>query len=122
MAVRSIIKLLLLAVITLPACYYDNEETLYPAGECITTDISFSQDIVPIIQQHCYGCHSAAVNTANITLEGHVNMVKYAQNGRLIGAIKHQSGYIAMPQGEAMLSDCNIAKIEQWITDGKPNN
>jgi hypothetical protein len=122
MAARSIINLLLLAVITLPACYYDNEEDLYPQGECITTDISFVQDIVPIIQQHCYVCHSAAVNSGNITLEGHLNMVKYAQNGRLTGAITHQSGYVPMPQNAPKLSACNIARIEQWVADGALNN
>ena len=122
MTVRSIIKLLLLAVIALPACYYDNEEDLYPQGECITTDISFAQDIVPIIQQNCYVCHSAAVNSGSITLEGHANLVNYALNGRLMGAITHQSGFVPMPQNAPKLSECNIAKIQQWVTDGALNN
>jgi cytochrome c553 len=122
MQVRRIIKMLLLLAIVLPGCYYDNEETLYPQGECITTDISYAQDIAPLIQQQCYGCHSAAINTGNITLEGHSNFVNHAVNGRLLGAIKHTQGFIAMPQNAPKLSDCNIAKIEQWITDGALNN
>jgi hypothetical protein len=119
---HPIIKILLLLAVVLPGCYYDHEETLYPQGECVTTGTSYAQDIVPVIQQQCYVCHSAAVNTGNITLEGHANLVNYAMNGRLLGAIRHESGFVPMPQNAPKLSDCNIAKIEQWITDGALNN
>ena len=119
---RLITSTALLLVIVMTGCYYDTEETLYPQGECITTNISYVEDIAPIIQQNCFSCHSAAVNTANITLEGHAKLAGYALNGQLLGVIRHSQGYIAMPQGAAKLSDCNIAKIEAWAMDGALNN
>ena len=122
MKARPIIRLVLLAMLAIPACYYDNEEELYPQGECNTTNISFAQDIVPIIQQQCYVCHSSAANQGNITLEGHANFVTYAQNGRLLGAINHQSGFVPMPQNAPKLNACNIAKIEAWVAAGALNN
>lgn len=119
---RLITSTALLLVIAMTGCYYDNEETLYPAGDCITTAISYVEDIEPIIQQNCYSCHSAAANTANITLEGHAKLAGYALNGRLVGAIQHKPGFNAMPEGAAKLSDCNIAKIETWAMEGALNN
>ena len=122
MMVRLITSTVLVLVIAMTGCYYDNEETLYPQGDCITTDISYVEDIAPIIQQNCFSCHSAAVNTGNITLEGHAKLAGYALNGRLLGAIRHDPGFIAMPQGASKLSDCNIAKIEAWAMEGALNN
>ena len=119
---RLITNITLLLVITMTGCYYDDEETLYPAGDCVTTDISYIDDIVPIIQQNCYTCHSAAVNEGNITLEGHGNIATYALNGRLLGAIRHSQGFVPMPQNAPKLNACNIAKIEQWVSEGALNN
>jgi hypothetical protein len=110
------------SLVTLSACYYDVEEVLYPPSDCVTENMSFLTDIVPVIQSNCYVCHSAAANTANITLEGHASISIYVQDGRLLGAIKHQSGFSAMPQNAPPLRACDIAKIESWIESGAPNN
>jgi hypothetical protein len=85
--------------------------------------MSYQMNIEPILRQNCYVCHSAAVNTANITLEGHSQLIKHTTgSGRLLGAIKHQSGFSKMPKNASKLLACDIAKIEQWIQDGSPNN
>ncbi|MCB9265568.1 MAG: hypothetical protein H6558_11120 [Lewinellaceae bacterium] len=103
-------------------CYYDVEEELYPAVECDTQGVSYSGTVQPLLSGNCYVCHSAAVNTAGITLEGYNNLKVYVDNGRFLGAIQHQPGFSPMPQGAAQLPECDILKIEQWITDGAPNN
>ena len=119
---RLIIKLLMCCLVVLTACYYDSEEDLYPATDCNTANMSYQTDIAPILERNCYSCHSAAANTANITLEGHSNLVNHVNSGRLLGAIKHQSGFTPMPQGAPQLIDCDIAKIEQWVATGAQNN
>jgi hypothetical protein len=43
-------------------------------------------------------------------------------SGQLLGAIKHSPGYSQMPKNEAMLVDCDIQKIETWITEGALQN
>lgn len=112
----------IIMVATLSRCYYDVEEEIYPKTECDTDNISYSIDVVPILQNNCYECHSEAVNQAGITLEGYDNLKTYVDNGRFLGAIKHDPGFSPMPQGRPQLPDCQIAKIEQWILDGAPNN
>jgi hypothetical protein len=109
-------------MVVFSACYYDSEESLYPATECITTGMSYQTNIAPILERNCYACHSAAVNTGNITLEGHSQLIKHVTSGRLVGAINHASGFLPMPQNASKLGSCDIAKIEQWIADGAQNN
>ena len=113
---------MLVCLVALTACYYDSEENLYPVTTCVTTNLSLQQDIVPILERNCYVCHRASVNTANITLEGHNELMKHVNSGKLLGAIRHDPGFKPMPQGASKLIDCDIAKIEQWIADGGPNN
>jgi hypothetical protein len=119
---RRIISFLVLGMVFFSSCYYDVAEILYPAGTCSTANMSYVTDINPILQQNCYSCHSAAANNGNVTLEGYNHLIPYVNNGHLLGAIKHQSGFSAMPQNSSSLSNCDIAKIEQWITDGAQNN
>ncbi len=119
---RQIIKAVLISLTAMTACYYDVEEELYPASNCVTTNLSFQTHIAPILQRNCYACHSAAANTANITLEGHGQVLMHVNSGRLLGAIRHEPGFMPMPRGAAKLIDCDIAKIENWIADGAPDN
>lgn len=117
-----IISIVLGIVLVGTSCYYDVEEELYPTIECITAEMSYQDDIIPILSNDCYTCHSAAANFGNITLEGHDALLKYVNDGSLLGAVRHEGGYSPMPKGAAMLLDCEVQKIEAWITDGALNN
>ena len=124
MQVPRIIKtsLLALMVVGYCGCYYDVEEELYGTSECNTSDMSYSSDIVPIIDSKCIACHSTAANFGNVTLEGHQKLLIYVNDGSLIGAIKHAAGFSAMPKNGAKLLDCEIEKIEAWIQAGALDN
>jgi hypothetical protein len=104
------------------SCYYDVEEELYPTLECSTNGVTYSGVVEPIIKSKCYKCHDAANNNGNITLEGYANLKQYVDSGQLLGAIKHLSGFSAMPKNEAKLIDCNIQKIEAWVNEGALQN
>ncbi len=112
---------ILAAAMVFGSCYYDVEEELYPSLDCTTSGATYSSVVEPIIRANCYNnCHNAATNIANITLEGYANLKVYVDNGQLLGAIKHSAGFSPMPKNAAKLVDCNIAKIEAWITAGAP--
>ena len=119
---RQIIKFIMFGLVIFSACYYDSSENLYPQTDCVTTNLSLETDIVPILQYNCYVCHSASANNGNVTLEGYSELMVYVNNGKLLGSIKHNGGFIPMPQNAAKLASCDIAKIEQWIKDGAANN
>ena len=103
-------------------CYYDVEEELYTTLECQTENVTYSNQVLSIISDACYQCHSAAQNFGNITLEGHTELKKYVDNGQLLGAIRHDAGFSPMPKNGAQLLECDIEKIEAWINEGAPNN
>ncbi len=119
---QTIIKFLLMGMVFMSSCYYDAAETLYPATDCVTANMSYKTNILPILQFNCYVCHSADVNSGNVNLEGYNQVLLSVNNGKLLGSIKHASGFKDMPQNAPKLVACEIAKVEQWITDGAPNN
>lgn len=121
--VHKTIKMLgLLSVIFLAGCYYDVEEELYPDNGCASTNPSFASNVLPIIEANCYACHKTGSVISAVSLEGYDKLKIVAQNGSLLGTIKHAPGYSPMPQSGAKLSDCNISIIESWINNGIPNN
>lgn len=104
-------------------CYYDKEENLYPGtAACDTANVTFSGTVLPLIQTNCYACHSQAAGQGGIILEGHANVVVRVNDGKLIGAVSHASGFTPMPQNGQKLADCDIKRIQTWINAGSPNN
>jgi hypothetical protein len=108
--------------VSLSSCYYDSEEDLYPSTACSTENVSYTNDVQPILINSCLSCHNNTDRQGNITLETHEDVVIYVNNGSFLGSIKHASGYKAMPQNATKLDDCRIAKVEAWITAGALNN
>ncbi|RMF02338.1 MAG: hypothetical protein D6772_03615 [Bacteroidetes bacterium] len=92
------------------------------AGSCETSSVSYLQNLVPLLQTHCVGCHSGSTPSANINLSTYAGVRAVGLNGRLVGAIRHDSGFSAMPQGGAKLDDCSIRQFEAWVADGAPEN
>lgn len=92
------------------------------AGGCNTSNVTYSGKVRPLLQSSCVGCHSGSAPGGGINLSTHAGVAAVAANGRLYGAINHQSGFVAMPLGGQKLSTCNISQIKAWIDAGAPNN
>jgi guanyl-specific ribonuclease Sa len=119
------ITLLLIAIpvisTLLHSCYYDKEENLYPVAVCDTTNVTYSQTVAPIMSASCNACHSGQNPSAGISTDSWSGLQVVAKNGKLLPAIEH-TGPFPMPKGGAKLPDCNISKINKWISDGAPDN
>jgi len=89
---------------------------------CITTNMSYSKDIAPILQASCTGCHSGTKPQGSIDLTTYANVSPYALNGKLYGSVAHLAAYIAMPSASVSISSCEISKIKSWIDSGSKNN
>ena len=102
--------------ISLSSCRKDKvQSTIDP--NCIDT-VSFSQVVLPIIQQNCTGCHDVG-NSTPYTLTNHTNISSNATP--VIGSMHGQS-YHLMPQGGPALPDSIIQFVQCWISQGKLNN
>ncbi|MCB0677696.1 MAG: hypothetical protein KDC30_13450 [Saprospiraceae bacterium] len=92
------------------------------SGGCNTDNVTFSQDVFPVMQITCIGCHSGAQPQGNLDLSTYDKIKIVANDGRLLGAIKGESGYVQMPFGGQPLPQCTIDKISAWVADGAPQN
>lgn len=122
---RKLLTMFSIAFI-LASCTSDNEEDTFSNNNntggnggsttnCDTTNISFSKVIMPMIQNNCLSCHASTSPQLS-------SYDKIAANAtRMLGAIKHQPGYKAMPPN-GKLPDCSIAQFEAWVKQGKKNN
>ena len=89
---------------------------------CDTVNMKYATNVVPIISGNCYSCHGNGAASGGVSLDSYAKLKTQVDNGNLIGVITHASGYPAMPQGGAKLSDCNINIIKDWIARGDQNN
>lgn len=116
--------LILILWVTAYGCYWENEETLFPdAALCDTTSVSFSGDIVPILTNNCYSCHSNnnAQDFGNgITFEDYEDVL--ASASLITGAINHSDGFPQMPKNRTKLDDCLIITFEAWVNQGGLDN
>lgn len=92
------------------------------SSPCDTSKFTYAAEIQPIFDKYCKGCHSGASAQRGIMLDTYAGASATVSTGRLLGAIRHQAGFIAMPYGTAKMSDCEIRKIEKWVEAGAPNN
>ncbi|MGZ3863048.1 MAG: c-type cytochrome [Bacteroidia bacterium] len=89
---------------------------------CDTAQYKFGADIQPILNNWCVNCHSSSNAGGGYDLSNYAGVVNSLTGGKLLGSIKHDPGYIAMPQGGGKISDCYINKIQNWIRVGHPDN
>ncbi len=89
---------------------------------CDTTNVSFKSNVFPIVETYCLGCHNGTTPGGGIYLRDYNDMVAVANNGKLMGSIRHDAGYSPMPKNANKLSDCQIATFNIWIKNGTPNN
>ncbi len=89
---------------------------------CDSSKYKFAADIQPMINTYCKGCHNSVTLSGGYSYETYQGILEPIQNGRFLGAIKHQRGYSPMPRGGSKLTDCQIQKIENWIANGARND
>jgi hypothetical protein len=118
------ISLIVIFMITV-GCFNDSEDKLYGQNTCDTTSMSYSQDIVPIIDAYCITCHNqsnAGSIGGNVILEDYTNLKIYVDNGDFLSSVLHDGNASPMPKGGSKLSDCEIEKISAWISAGSLDN
>lgn len=123
----SILGILIVSVLFMSSCYYDKEDLLYGGANsapCTDTTgvISYTQKVVPMLQQYCYSCHTGSFPSGNQVMGTYTTDKAMAQNGKLYGTINHAAGYSPMPKGMAKMNNCQIATIKKWVDSGMLNN
>jgi len=89
---------------------------------CDTNLITYTARIRPIIDNWCIGCHTATNAGGGYDLTTYAGLVSSVTNARLMGTLRNQSGYSAMPKNTSALTDCDINAIQKWINTGYLQN
>lgn len=121
---KGFVILLLVTASFLPGCYYDKYNDMYPALRiqgCDTANVKYSNQVNKVLTSYCVGCHNAGTASGGVILDNYGSVQTQAENGRLIGAVKHASGYKPMPPS-SKIDECRIKMLEKWIAAGAPNN
>ena len=121
---RKSLPILSAIILLCQGCYYDNAEELYEFEDqlnemnCDVVDVSFSDDIFPIIQGNCSitGCHLTGGN--GILLENYNSVKDKVDSGDILDLVVNNQ---TMPPAQP-LTGCQIGQFESWITAGAPNN
>jgi hypothetical protein len=91
---------------------------------CVTTDLTYTDDIKEILDTNCAisGCHSVNEATMQGAMHNYDAAKAFVAFGRIIGAINHQENFKPMPypEGTAKLDACTIDKITAWVAAGTP--
>jgi cytochrome c5 len=103
------------------ACYYDRFEALHPLVGFVNTcdpalDSTYTASIRYIMANSCTSCHNSQSPQGNVNLDNYASVKGFVESGKLLGAIEHQAGFIAMPPA-TRIKDCEIEKIHAWIND-----
>lgn len=121
-----------LSAVFLGSC---SHEKLTP--DCSTQNMSYSQNVVPILKSNCYKCHSTgnSVGSYGWLLDSYANLTRFTNRKDTItvagvstiispleGFITHTQGFLSMPYMDGKLDTCAIKQIQAWITQGAPDN
>ncbi len=113
--------ILLLLGFSMVGCYYHKEELLTCTVDPATT--KYSTTISTILNSYgCVSCHNSVVLSGTYDFTTHAGLKRAVDNNRLLGAINHLPGFLAMPQGGSKMSACDINKVKAWVDAGAPNN
>ncbi|MBS4044598.1 MAG: hypothetical protein KGZ59_12395 [Chitinophagaceae bacterium] len=111
------------AIISLNSCVSNNKEVLFG---CDSTQVKYTATVLPILSNNCYQCHSASNSP---TLGGGVNLEGYNNVRNWVNPNNANGGILLvdittgrMPKNLPKLSDCDIAKVSNWIKNGALNN
>jgi hypothetical protein len=88
------------------------------AAQCNDT-ISFSNDVMPIIQANCINCHDQGNASGGFDFSSYTSIS--ANANAILNSMK-ANGYQLMPIGGPALPDATIQKVKCWIEQGKLDN
>lgn len=122
---RIIVYLFGLVLISTEGCYYDRFNEQHPFDGYINTcdaelADTYAGTVKLIMQYNCTSCHNASSKKGGISLTTIADVKNYVNSGQLMGSVRRESGFDAMPPGGSLRS-CDIQQIQDWIDAGMPD-
>lgn len=107
----------------LSGCAKQSVDRLEQGPACDTTNVKYSTQIVPILQNNCYRCHQGPGAASSIDFSNYNAFKGWAAfTGYVVGDITSAPNFTPMPYGGPPMSSCEINTIIAWINQGAQNN
>ena len=119
---KLIALLLVVASISFQSCYFDIDEEINPLTDCIVTEVSYAEHLLPVLKSKCYSCHGLNQTQSDTLLEPYSELVIQALRPYFMLCLRWEAGYLPMPPNEAKLDDCTLRMFQAWIDQGAPDN
>ncbi|MEZ6052982.1 MAG: DUF1549 domain-containing protein [Planctomycetaceae bacterium] len=115
---------------TLLVCLLAVSLSVAQAEEAVSQPVSYYEQIRPIFQAHCQGCHQPAKSNGDYVMTEFARLVQGGESesaaivpgkpdeSYLVQLITPINGAAEMPKGKPPLSQTDIALIRQWIDQG----
>ncbi len=81
----------------LSGCAKESADRLSGGSTCDTTNVSYSKQILPILQDNCYTCHQGSAASSGIDLSVFATLQAHVANGDLKSAVTHTGNVTPMP-------------------------
>ena len=88
---------------------------------CDSVDISFAEHVLPLIEQHCKGCHLGNGSSGGFPLTNY-EQISGISGFALFEVMNHENGFSAMPPNIPKLDSCKLQVVRVWIEEGALNN
>jgi ribosomal protein S16 len=89
---------------------------------CDTSNVTFQDDIFPIVSLYCTSCHSGANPDGGVLLTNYSTISSEAVNGSMLDAINWIGTVEPMPYQSDQLPECYINLIQIWVDNGAQDN
>jgi hypothetical protein len=100
-----------------------------PAPTVDLANVSFSNNVLPIFEQHCTECHGGGEPKEGLRLTSHAEVMAGSWNGTVIEPGDVENSYLIeqivsgrMPKDRPKLPPAEIEIITAWVEAGAPNN
>ena len=88
------------------------------ASSC-TPNISYTNEIKPIMTNYCVSCHNSKNQSGGYNLSTYDGVS--LNTSKVLGSIRQDGSALSMPQ-DSKLADSLIQKVYCWINQGAKNN
>src|ERR1700722_20291954 len=109
-------------VLYLSGCAKESADRLSEGSTCDTTGVSYSKQILPILEDNYSTCHQGAAAASSIDLSNAATLQSHVANGDLVSAATHAGSVTPMPYELPMLPSCEVNTIVAWVHQGALNN
>lgn len=99
------------------------------AAPSASGEVSFSRDILPVLQSRCINCHGGQRTSEGLDMKAYESLMAGSQNGSVVTpSDAANSSFVTlaaegkMPKRGPKLTPAEIQLLTDWVNAGAPNN